>query len=131
MIDIHIDGASKGNNSKVCERRAYTCLVVPDRNEVLISERGNLTNNEAEWDALIEALFYIKSQKIKEKIRILSDSQLVVNQYNDEYKIKNVSLKFRYEHAKRLVKLYEIDLILKWIPREENYAGHELERRFV
>lgn len=129
MIEIHVDGASKGNNAKMAIRTAYTCVVVPDYNKISIKEKGNLTNNEAEWDALIDALMIAQKLEI-DSLKIISDSQLVVNQFNDIYRIKKLVFQNKYDFAKGFINLNDLDVRVVWRPRDENYAGQELERRY-
>jgi len=126
MIDIYVDGASKDNNVKGAIRRASICVIVPQYNFKLVEPIGNKTNNEAEWDALVKAL-EIASREHWKNIRILSDSQLVVEQFNDRWRCKHENLETSYLCAKTLACLFD-KLEVVWIRRNKNLAGIELER---
>ena len=127
MIEIHVDGASKDNNIKDAVRRASICVVIPSEDFKIIEHIGNKTNNQAEWDALIEALKLAQLRGWKE-IKIYSDSQLVVEQFNDRWKVKDTNLSSSYLVAKTLEGLFDV-VDLQWISRSQNLAGIELERR--
>lgn len=126
--EIYIDGASKQNNIKNAIRKASICVMVPSQNNYkLVGECGNLTNNEAEWNALVQALSWA-ILKDETNLKIYSDSQLVVNQFNGLYQCKNPDLVWYLDCAKKLVKEGNLNVELVWIPREKNLAGIELER---
>jgi len=84
------------------------------------------TNNVAEYTALVKALEWLLANNFNsDKIKIRSDSQLVVRQLSGEYKVK----------AKRLISLYRQALLLKnkfkeveieWVPREQNKEADRL-----
>jgi len=61
-----------------------------------------LTNNEAEYDALIHALELAVQFEV-DGIEVYSDSQLMVNQINGLYKVKNERLKPRYARIMKLL----------------------------
>lgn len=127
MIEIHIDGASKNNNIRDVIRRASICVVVPDEGIKILDDIGDKTNNQAEWEALIEAL-KLAQQYGWTSIKIYSDSKLVVEQFNNNWKIKDEHLLSLYVGAKTLAGLLDT-VDLQWISRSENLAGIELERR--
>ena len=79
------------------------------------------TNNEAEYLAVLAALEELpKYQKNPLVItEILSDSQLVVNQLNHKYHIKESRLR---ELAMRVWQISG-NVKFTWIPREKNLAG--------
>ena len=126
-IIIHIDGAAKGNNNKSIPNKSYICIVVPIHNLKIIEPIGNMSNNEAEWQALISAL-KLSIERGWKKIKVYSDSQLVVNQFNNDWCCKKQQMLDFYVYAKILEELIDIDL--KWIARQFNLAGIELGRRF-
>jgi len=126
MIDIYVDGASKDNNVKGAIRRASICVIVPQYNFKLVESIGNKTNNEAEWGALVKAL-EIANRGHWKNVRILSDSQLVVEQFNDRWRCKHENLETSYLRAKTLAGLFN-NLEVVWIRRDKNLAGIELER---
>lgn len=89
-LKIYIDGGSRGNpGSSAC------AAVIYDEKNNLISEEGRFlgkaTNNFAEYSALHLALQTAKKLGA-ETLYIYSDSELLVKQYNGEYKIKDPKL---------------------------------------
>ena len=110
-LEVYIDGASKGNPGL-----AGIGVVICKNGEVIgnVSKFiGKATNNVAEYKSLI---FAMQESLIEhaDKLRVFSDSELLVNQINGEYKIKNENLKSLYAqvvHLKRGFKLFEISHI--------------------
>lgn len=117
MIKIYTDGSSRGNPGPA----GIGILIIDDKgNEVKrISEYiGETTNNIAEYRALLRAVIECEKRKIY-SVEFFTDSELLVNQLNKVYKIKNEGLKPLY--VKLLSKLMNFrDWSIKHIPREEN-----------
>lgn len=59
---------------------------------------GEGTNNVAEYTALIRAL-EIAQEFTKNEVHCVSDSELLVNQMNGEYKVKAAHLKLLHEQV--------------------------------
>lgn len=87
-----IDGAARNNpgpagagaviykNGKIFEKHGFFL--------------GSRTNNQAEYMALIIGIYYVKKQYNEaDHVEIVSDSQLLVRQFNGEYRIKHPELK--------------------------------------
>ncbi len=110
-MDIYTDGSGKTG------KYAY---VVDKPNKVRILQKNGITNNEAEYFAVIAALREIKDSNIN----IYSDSQLVVNQLNQEYMIKEERLRKLAEEVWKLAEGRNVTFV--WIPRERNKAGKVL-----
>ncbi|TAL48619.1 reverse transcriptase-like protein [archaeon] len=95
------------------------CYVVEGVKGVKFFEKKGITNNEGEYLAVIAAL-----KENSGDISILSDSQLIVNQLNQNYAIKEDRLR---ELAKEAWKLSEgRNVTFSWVPRERNKAGKVL-----
>jgi len=99
------------------------CFVIPEKNKVKTFEKKNITNNEAEYLAVIEALKFVEENS---KVTIFSDSKLVVNQINMEWHIKQDRLRELFEKVQSLIEKKKIDFKIEWIPREKNKAGKVL-----
>ncbi|MBI2083996.1 MAG: ribonuclease HI family protein [Candidatus Aenigmarchaeota archaeon] len=111
MIEIFTDGSGKTG------RYAY---VVEQTGKVKIQKKVGITNNEAEYLAVIEALTDNKDKEIK----IYSDSELIVNQLNKKYAIKEDRLR---DLAQKVWELCEgRNITFRWIRREYNKAGKVL-----
>ena len=96
------------------------CFVIPEKNIVKLFNTENMTSNEAEYSAVIEALKFVEESS---KIIILSDSKLVVNQIKMEWHIKHERMRKMFKEVHRLINEKNIDLEIEWVPREENKAG--------
>lgn len=122
-MNIYIDAGTSNNGSPYQDSKI--CLM--DGERIIIQGIGNCTNNEAEFHALEFALIYIE-KKEKKDAHIYSDSQLVVKMANKEWKGKKKELR-----ALALIcneKINAMGVRLSWIPREENKAGHILEKLY-
>ena len=93
---------------------------------------SELTNNAAEWLAVIDAVEYANMHlRDATKVEILTDSELVVKQINGEYQIKDKRLK---KYATKLSLLgkgqqgYSFDLVVKHIYREKNTIADSLSK---
>ena len=96
--------------------------VVFDNSEPKIWYYGNATNNEMEYQALLNAL---KDER-SEKATILTDSMLLVGQLAKGWKVKARNLLKVHEECLKLLKKRNAKIV--WISRDENKAGKELER---
>lgn len=117
MIKIYVDGGTRG---------MVICLHDPQRDKYIIKRRkGEFTNNDLEYLAIIYGIEYSKKYYPKDKVTIFSDSRLAVKQIKGEYKVTTDNLKSL--HAKVLRKL-KGEIKIKWISRDFNLAGIHLER---
>src|SRR6202049_1039500 len=113
----NIDGAARGNPGPA----AYGVVVRrPDgtTHETLGKYIGRTTNNVAEYYALIAALDYAIANGIK-RLRVQSDSQLIVNQMKGLYKVKHPDLRPLHERAKKMAAALE-SFTIQYVPREQN-----------
>jgi len=86
----------------------------------LVEFPSPVTGNQGEYLALIMALHWLRAQDVK-SATILSDSQLMVRQFNGEYKAKHPRLVQLLQQARQLANT--LNITVKWVPREENEAG--------
>ena len=82
-----------------------------------------MTNNQAEYHALIEGLKAVQPWK-PDHLEILLDSKLVVEQIKGQYKIKEPELQRLHAEAKRL--LDGLPYEIKHVVREENRGADHL-----
>jgi len=130
VIEVWTDGLCEPINPSGTACYGY----VIKRNEKTINKdygvvgKGpNMTNNVAEYIALIQALEKIKSLKLdKEKIMVRSDSNLLVNQMTRKWKVKAPLILPLFRKAFTLAN--GLDIAFRWIPREENEEADELCR---
>lgn len=124
-IRIFTDGACTGNGTPNQVAGVGVVIEWQGRNPLVLSKGiGNRSNNEAEYEGLLEGLQLIKDEKIKDCI-IHSDSNLMVQQVNGVWKCKDAKLQqLLFKVQKRLLwlkeRLYKVELV--YIPREFNLA---------
>ena len=119
----NIDGAARGNPGPA----AYGVVIRrPDgaTHESLGKYIGRHTNNVAEYYALIAALDYAAASGIK-RLRVFSDSQLIVNQIKGLYKVKHPDLRPLHERAKKQAAALE-SFTIQYVPREQNRDADDL-----
>jgi len=87
----------------------------------------DLTNNAAEWLAVIDAVNYA-TRHLRDalKVEILTDSELVVKQINGDYQIKDAKLKEYYKQLDSMKLTFE--LTVKHIYREKNAVADSLSK---
>ncbi|XP_070047476.1 uncharacterized protein [Nicotiana tomentosiformis] len=83
-----------------------------------------ITNNEAEYEAVIAGLELARKLAI-EQIIIKSDSQLIVNQMQGTYIARKVRMQQYLEKARELIKQFQTWKFVQ-IPREENAEADAL-----
>lgn len=92
---------------------------------------GEGTNNEAEYKAIIRALKEVRELKIDPKIlTIMSDSELVINQLNGSYRIKQGNLEELAREVRGLMRNFR-KVYFTWLPRERNKKADRLSLRAV
>jgi ribonuclease HI len=114
-ISIYVDGAG-GLNS------GYG-YYVKETGESFYEKKPSITNNQAEYLAIIAALK--KFVESDDDVIIFSDSKNTVSQLNHEFAINNEQLKELAREAWPIIAKYS-KLKITWIPREENLAGKML-----
>ena len=130
MIEVWTDGLCEPVNpggtcciGYVIKRGGKTI----DKGSDVIGRGKDMTNNVAEYSALIRALERIRQLGLEqEKVMVRSDSSLLVNQMKGVWKVKKPRIKPLYEKAKSLASGF--DVAFQWIPREENRETDQLTR---
>jgi ribonuclease HI len=121
MIYTNSDGGARGNPGP-----GAIGVIIRKEEEILTKYSQfigrNVTNNIAEYEALIKAL-ELASKFTKEEVTCVLDSELVVNQLLGKYKVKNTQLrelflkvqklqenfkKIKYQHVNRMNKYQQI-----------------------
>lgn len=115
-IRIFTDGAGMRPDGK---GSGYAWLR-EDTRERHIEHVNGLSNNEAEYQAVIAA---VKAQSAGSKVELLTDSLLVVSQLRGEYRVRDSKLAKLAGEVKTIAERKRLDLKLTWIPRKENLAG--------
>jgi len=112
---IYVDGSGGANSG-------YG-FFVNETGESFYENKPNITNNQAEYMAIISALR--KFENSDDEIKIFSDSKNTVNQLNHEFAINNDELRSLAREAWSLIANFS-NLTLTWIPRSKNLAGKML-----
>ncbi len=114
-VSVYVDG-SGGENS------GYGYFV-KETGESFYEKKHHITNNQAEYLAIISALK--KFVNSNEEITIYSDSKNTVSQLNHEFAINNEQLRVLAQEAWNIIGKFS-NLTLIWVPRKENLAGKML-----
>ncbi|HEY0760344.1 MAG TPA: ribonuclease HI family protein [Acidisarcina sp.] len=122
-ITAHCDGGSRGNPGP----SGYGVLI-EDNAGVVLAELaeflGRRTNNYAEYSALLAALNFA----VKEghpRLRVISDSELMVKQVKGLYRVNSPDLKPLHEEARHRMALLE-GFEIRHVLREKNPKADEL-----
>lgn len=119
---LFCDGASRSNPGDA----SIGVSILLDGKEVhTISKKiGIATNNEAEYQALIDGLNYCVDNSIKE-IEVFLDSNLVVEQVNKNFKVKAGNLKVLNSKVDDLIQEFNF-IEINHVYREENKRADQL-----
>jgi probable phosphoglycerate mutase len=110
----YTDGGSRGNPGP----SGYGVLLQAEDGAVVAELSGFLgiqTNNVAEYSALLGALEYALAHG-HSRLRIISDSELMVKQIRGLYKVKSPDLRPLYDEARRRIarlEAFEIQHVLR------------------
>jgi ribonuclease HI len=114
-INVYVDGSGGSNGG--------FGFFVKETGESFYEKRSEITNNQAEYLAIISALK--KFVDNDEETTIFSDSKNTVNQLNHEFAINNEKLRDLARESWLIIgKFSSISIV--WIPRKENLAGKML-----
>ncbi len=127
-VDIYVDGASRGNPGIGGAGVAIKAKDGPMLKK-LKKYLGVVTNNVAEYKALVMALGAAKSLGLQE-VRIFADSELVVKQIKGEYRVKSADLKPLYTEAIALIDSFD-NFEIRHVPRELNAEADKLANEAI
>jgi ribonuclease HI len=85
---------------------------------------GIATNNEAEYQALIDGLKAVAEWK-PDRLEVYLDSKLVVEQMKGSYRVKKPELQPLYKEAKELLGAFK-EVEIKHVERESNRGADKL-----
>jgi ribonuclease HI len=85
------------------------------------------TNNVAEYVGAICALEWLLRAGYAGPVVVLGDSQLVVRQFNGEYRVRKEHLKAYHERLRQLAGRFS-SVKFEWVPRERNRRADELSK---
>ena len=122
VLEIFVDGACSGNPGP-----AAIGVVLKQGGKTLqeVSKAiGDATNNIAEYSALVYALQEALVLRV-DRVKVFTDSELVFNQLNGAYRVKNERLKFLFDQVQHLKRGFQ-DIAITHIPREQNKEADKL-----
>ncbi|MCP4546019.1 MAG: ribonuclease HI family protein [bacterium] len=119
---LHCDGASRGNPGPA----SAGFVIYLDGEEIYGKGEplGRMTNNQAEYNALLLGLEAVKQLGFR-KIEVALDSELIVRQIEGRYKVKNQALKPLFEKARLALYGFE-SWRIRHVPRKDNAAADAL-----
>jgi ribonuclease HI len=86
--------------------------------EFAIPIQPTVTNNQAEYEALLRGLQYLR-EAVAVSVEIYGDSELVIKQLSGQYECKSDTLRNYYEECREILKSFRL-VIVQHIPREHN-----------
>jgi ribonuclease HI len=123
VVTANIDGGARGNPGPA----AYGIVLHDAGGATLIAggkRIGRATNNVAEYYGLIAALDAARERGVS-RLRVESDSELLVRQVQGHYRVKSPDLKPLHERALKLSRGFEFFEIAH-VPREKNREADRL-----
>lgn len=127
---IHTDGGARGNPGP-----AGAGVVIAHADGSVLAELavplGTMTNNQAEYWAVIHALTRLQAliteaDSAPDSVMLNLDSQLVAEQLAGNYKVKNQGLRPLYDQARNLIDSLDVALTIQYIPRRKNVRADAL-----
>jgi len=130
-LHVFTDGGSRGNPGAA----GIGVAVYGDKDKIIFEKSafiGVTTNNVAEYEALLQAMKWLEDflkQNAVGQVKFFSDSQLLVEQVNGRYKVKQQHLQ---EYVQKILALRqkitnaETSTIFLHIPREKNKKADAL-----
>ena len=115
VLSVFVDGSGGANSG--------FGYFVKETGESFYEKKSDITNNQAEYMAIISVLK--KFSGIVDEVVIYSDSKNTVSQLNHEYAINNDQLRNLAREAWDLMTKLP-NLKITWIPRNQNLAGKML-----
>jgi len=132
-LTIYTDGGALNNPGP-----AASAYVIYHNKDIIHQEGvylGPQTNNYAEYNAVILALEEVKELvqvgKVKEleKIFFVSDSNLLVNQLNGLYKVKNAGIRECVLKVRRLEQEVNVPVSYTHVMREQNTVADAIVKQ--
>jgi ribonuclease HI len=127
-LRLYTDGAARGNPGP-----AGLGVVIEDdaglRLRGLCRYLGVATNNQAEYQALIEGLKAVRDWK-PDRLEVYLDSKLVVEQLAGRFRVRNRPLAHLAQQAQELLEEFP-EVAISHVPREKNRGADALANRAI
>ena len=121
---LSTDGGARGNPGPA----AYGYVLEGEDGTVLAAHGekiGVATNNVAEYSALIAGLEKALELGVSE-LEVVSDSELMIKQMREEYRVKNEALQELWSRAGRLERRFSVGVTYTAVRREHNELADRL-----
>ncbi len=115
-VRIFADGAGSRPDGK----GSGWAWIREDTGEKQIHREDGLTNNRAEYRAVLAVVEALPKGASAE---VLTDSDLVANQFNKRYKVLDPMLAELLAKVRKVVAGKKLDVTVSWVPRQANLAG--------
>lgn len=126
-VEVYIDGLSEPRNPGV----GTYGYVVYEAGRRLAEGEGlagyDVTNNYAEYTALVEVLKKLKQLGVRKDVVVKSDSQLLVGQMGKGWAVKGGGYVGKLKQARDLLREFA-SVRFEWVPREKNAEADLLSR---
>ncbi len=120
---MRIDGGSRGNPGPA----AFAVVVEGAdgaRLDALSKFLGETSNNVAEYEALLAAFNYALRHN-HARVKVISDSELLVRQMQGRYKVKSADLKPLFQRAQEMARKLD-EFSIEHVRREHNREADRL-----
>lgn len=138
-----IDGAVKSYPDNVKAASSFVIYLEDDLfykfkyeipNELTASDKTeNTSSHMAEYQSLIILLRTLKNRILnpsRARIHVYTDSEVLKGQYYAEYRVSNEIQRDLRKQVFALAKHFE-DVVIEWIPREENILANDLAQELI
>jgi ribonuclease HI len=130
---LYVDGGCSANGQLDLTKRRMVAIVTDDQG-VVLSERhlSGGSNNIAELIAVRDALIWARDHDQPSQFEIRTDSRnniawvfskKIGKKLNDRAAVEALRIEITQLRQR-------VDMRLEWIPRDENIAGHVIEKRY-
>ena len=126
VLHIHIDGGCRGNPGDA-GFGVHVTSAGGDEVAALYGYLGPATNNVAEYQALLHGLRYALGRGAR-RLKVFSDSELVVRQISGAYKVKHPSMVPLHREARELMRRFD-EVSVSHVRREQNKEADALANR--
>ncbi|HEV2236476.1 MAG TPA: ribonuclease HI family protein [Ktedonobacterales bacterium] len=120
VLVLRTDGGSRGNPGP-----AAAGIAIEARDGTLIARGGHylgeMTNNQAEYRALLYGLKAVAAYQ-PSAVEVYLDSELVVNQLNGRYQVRDAGLRPLFEEARQLAQALPA-VRFAHVPRAQNHRA--------
>jgi ribonuclease HI len=120
-VEIYIDGGGARPDGK----GSGFAWIAPEAGKSGVEWQDGLTNNQAEYHALLAAVTWLLPKSVAV---ILTDSQLLCEQFNRRYQVYDPALARLLWKIRGVITEKSLDIQVNWLPGPSNPADKLLKR---